>query len=154
MGTEYRAVISSPLSEAETFRYLADFTNARDWDPGVHGASRIDAGLIGAGTRFRLTVGLLGLRVPLTYRITWYKPPAEVVFEARSLLLVSRDQIDVTRSELGSTISYLAEVGLRGPLRVFAPLLARAFPKVAVKAVAGLSDSLAGIASRASAPRE
>ena len=154
MGTEYHAVISSPLSEAETFRYLADFTNARDWDPGVLSASRLDAGLIGAGTRFRLTVGLLGLRIPLTYRITWYKPPAGVVFEARSLLLSSRDQIDITRREPGSTISYLAQVGLRGPLRIFEPLLARGFQKVAVNAVAGLSGNLAGIASGAGAQRE
>ena len=55
----YQATISSPRPPADTFGYLATFSNAAEWDPGVLSAEQLDSGPVGPGTRFRLVVPFL-----------------------------------------------------------------------------------------------
>ena len=98
----YHANVESRSSAAETFGYLATFSNAAKWDPGV-------------------------------------------------LIVVTGDAD-------GSTVSYDAEVQLRGPLRVLDLLLRPGFHVVAERAAAGLADALSrrppgdGTGTQAAAP--
>ncbi len=48
-----------------------------------------------------------------------------------------------------STVSYQAEVRLRGPLRVLDPLLRPRFSAVAERAAAGLAHALSGLTAAA-----
>ena len=57
---------------ADTFDYMATFSNAARWDPGTLAAEQLDPGPVRAGTRFRLNVAFGGRGMPLTYRITRY----------------------------------------------------------------------------------
>ena len=50
----YRTTIQSKKSPEETFEYLADFANAREWDPGVVEGENLTGRPLGAGSRFRL----------------------------------------------------------------------------------------------------
>jgi len=140
----YRATVPSRHSSAQTFAYLATFSNAVDWDPGVLSAEQLDPGPAGPGTRYRLVVPFLGLRMPLTYQVTRYQPGREVVLAASNRLLRATDQIVVTESRDGSAVDYAAEVRLRGPLRVLDLLLRPRFRDVGDRAATGLAQALSG----------
>jgi Polyketide cyclase / dehydrase and lipid transport len=138
----YHAIVGSPRSAAETFGYLARFSNARQWDPAVVRARQLDPGLVDVGTRFRLTVSFLGVRMPLDYIVTRYAPPVELVLRATNWLLTAKDTIELTTDESGTVVSYLAEVTLHGPAQIFDRALTAVFARVAPRAVAGLADAL------------
>lgn len=139
----YHATVESRSPAAETFGYLATFSNAAEWDPGVLAGEQLDAGPLGAGSRFRLKVPFLGVRMSLTYEVIRFVPDREVLLQASSALLRSVDRIVVTGAAGGSTVSYDAEVRLRGPLQVLDPLLRPGFRVVAERAAAGLAGALA-----------
>jgi hypothetical protein len=138
----YRATIISARGAAETFAYLARFSNAAEWDPGVLAGEQLDPGPIRAGTRFRLLVPFLRRKLPLTYVVTRYAPPHVVVLDAVSPLLRLADRITVTETVDGATVSYAAHVSLRGPLRLLDPVLSRGFSAVGERAAAGLAQAL------------
>jgi polyketide cyclase/dehydrase/lipid transport protein len=140
----YRATVPSRHSTAQTFAYLATFSNAVSWDPGVLTGEQLDPGPVGPGTRFRLVVPFLGLRMPLTYQVTHYQPGREVVLAASNGLLRATDQIVVTESRDGSAVCYAAEVCLRGPLRVLDLLLRPGFRAIGDRAATGLAQALSG----------
>ena len=116
----YHATVESRHSARETFGYLATFSNAAKWDPGVLAGKPLDPGPVRAGSRFRLVVPFLGRRMTLTYEVISLVPGREVVLAAASGVLRATDRIVVTD---GSMVSYEAEVLLRGPLRVLDPVL-------------------------------
>ena len=138
----YHASVESRSSAAETFGYLATFSNAAGWDPGVLTGEQLDPGPVRAGSRFRLVVPFLGVRMSLTYEVIGFVPGREVLLAAASGLLRSTDKIVVTGDADGSTVSYDAEVRLRGPLRLLDPLLRPGFRAVAQRAAAGLAHAL------------
>ena len=106
----YHATVKSCSSAAETFRYLAAFSNAAEWDPGVLAGEQLDPGPVRAGSRFRLVVPFLGARMPLTYEVIRFMPDREVLLDAANAVLRSTDRIVVTGAADGSTVSYDAEV--------------------------------------------
>jgi hypothetical protein len=138
----YHATVESRSPAAETFGYLATFSNAAEWDPGVLAGEQLDARPLGPGSRFRLKVPFLGARMSLTYEVISFVPDREVLLRAANGVLRSTDRIAVTGATDGSTVSYDAEVRLRGPLQVLDPLLRPGFRVVAERAAAGLADAL------------
>ena len=72
----YRATVISTRSAEETFDYLADFSNAEEWDPGTATAERLDDGPVGLGSAFRLGVRVGARVTPLEYRIVAFDRPA------------------------------------------------------------------------------
>jgi hypothetical protein len=87
-------------------------------------------------------VPFLGARMALTYEVISFAPDREVVLRAANAVLRSTDRIAVTGAANGSTVSYDAEVRLRGPLQVLDPLLRPGFRAVAERAAAGLAGAL------------
>ncbi|MGN6677282.1 MAG: SDR family NAD(P)-dependent oxidoreductase [Streptosporangiaceae bacterium] len=142
--TRYQATVRSHRSAAETFSYLATFSNAAQWDPGVLTGEQLDPGPITLGTRFRLVVPFLGFRLALTYHVTRYQPGSAVVLAATTGILRASDRITVTADAHGSTVSYEADVRLRGPLRLLDVVLRPSFRAVADRAAAGLAQALSG----------
>jgi carbon monoxide dehydrogenase subunit G len=138
----YQATITSPHPPADTFGYLATFSNAAEWDPGVISAEQLDSGPVRPGTRFRLIVPFLRRRLALTYEVVTLVPGREVVLAATSRLLRATDRITVAADGDGATVSYQASVGLRGPLRLLDGLLRPGFRAVGERAAAGLAQAL------------
>jgi len=136
----YHAAVQSRRPVQDTFDYLATFSNAAEWDPGVLDAQQLDPGPVAAGTRFRLVVPFLGRRLPLTYAVTGYEPGRRVTLAATSGVLRVTDRIEVTDD---AVVSYDAEVVLRGPLRLLDALLRPGFRAVAERAAHGLAEVLA-----------
>ncbi len=98
----YSTTISSALAPADAFAYMADFSNARFWDPSVSEGARKDDGPIGLGSAFEIVARFAGRDVPLTYAIVAYEPPVKVVLEARRGF-VSRDTITVEEAAGGGS---------------------------------------------------
>jgi carbon monoxide dehydrogenase subunit G len=136
-----RLETSLPLPDA--FDYVADFSNAQEWDPGVETAERLDDGPIGTGSRFRLGVHL-GRRVaPMEYRITTYEPPHRVVLDGSGSGVTAVDDIRFEVTESGGTrIDYTADIRLGGLLRLVQPFLGGAFKTLGRNAVAGMQRTL------------
>ena len=55
MATD-RASILSPRAQADLFAYMANFSNADEWDPGVSGAEELNPGPPALGSTYRLRV--------------------------------------------------------------------------------------------------
>ncbi|MGI9009270.1 MAG: SRPBCC family protein [Streptosporangiaceae bacterium] len=138
----YQATIPSAWPADHTFGYLARFSNAQEWDPGVLSGEALDDGPVRAGSRFRLVVPFIGRKLPLTYQVTEFSgPDRRVVLDATSPLLRARDVITVlaaTAAGQATAVSYQAEVTLRGPLRLLDPVLTRGFGKTGDRAADGL----------------
>ena len=138
----YHATVESRSPAAETFGYLATFSKCGGMEP--RRAGRGAAGCRPARARQPLPPdgAVPGARMSLTYEVIRFVPDREVLLRAASALLRSTDRIVVTGAEHGSTVSYDAEVRLRGPLKLFDPLLRPGFRVVAERAAAGLARAL------------
>jgi carbon monoxide dehydrogenase subunit G len=139
----YRAEIDSPREPDEVFEYLAAFSNAREWDPSVVEAEPRDGGRAELGSVYRLGVRTAGRVVPFEYEVVDLDRPNRVVLHAHRTGMASTDTITVEALHPGSRVRYVAVLELRGALRVAAPLVGRAFEKMADRAAAGLRRALA-----------
>ena len=141
----YRTTVQSKKSPEEAFEYLADFANAREWDPGVVEGENLTGRPLGAGSRFRLVSRFLGRRVPLEYRIIAFEPPRRVVFQADQPAVCSTDEIHFVPVGGGTSVTYEADLRLKGPLgRLMEPLLGLALRRIGDRAAAGLRNALNG----------
>ena len=91
----YVTKIESSLPQAEAFAYMADFANARVWDPSVSEAHRVGDAPIGIGSTFDLVARFGGRDVALRYAIVEYDAPRRIVLEALRPGFVSRDTFTV-----------------------------------------------------------
>lgn len=140
----YQATLNSPESREALFDYLADFRSAAEWDPGVK-AARLRGGEPGkAGAEFEIISRFAGRYVPLVYRAVEVDRPRRVLLVAESSCLVSRDEITVDHYDDGGTaVTYSADLRLRGPLRLFDPVLQVVLNRIGDHARDGLAEKLA-----------
>jgi hypothetical protein len=145
----YVTTIDSQRSRADLFAYLADFSSAAEWDPGVVAAERLSGdGPVAAGTSFRLSVRTLGGDTPLIYEVEAIEPPSSVTFRAENAILVSLDTITFAEREGGGTrVRYDADLRLKGPLRLADPVLRLVFARIGDRARDGLCGALDGTVS-------
>ncbi len=138
----YLTRIESALPQADAFAYMADFTNARVWDPSVSEARRVGEGPIGIGSAFDLVARFGGRDVRLRYEIAAYDSPRRVVLEAHRPGFVSRDTITVEPAGEGSLVSYDATLAFAGLARLFDPIMQLIFNRVGARATAGMQTAL------------
>lgn len=138
----YRATVETELPLEEAFDYLSDFSTTQEWDPGVVRAARVDEGPVGNGSEFNLVASFMGRDNELTYGVVEYAPPTGVTFRGENATVVSLDRITLDRRGGGTTITYDADLRLKGVLRVLDPVLGLAFRRVGDRALAGLSRTL------------
>jgi hypothetical protein len=105
----YTAMIQSRHSPERVFNYLADFSNAAHWDPGIERASREGSGSVNIGDRFNLVSRFMGRQVLLTYE-----------------------------TEEGCVVGYHATLEFRGLSGLLSPLWQLAFNRIGARAKKGL----------------
>jgi carbon monoxide dehydrogenase subunit G len=140
-----RERIDTHLPPDEAFAFIADFSNAARWDPGVASSERIDAadgGPVGIGSRFRLGVRMGGRVAPMEYVITTWDPPRRVVLEGAGSGVSAVDDIRFEAAPSGTRIDYVADIRLRGLLRLLAPFAGGAFATIARNARQGMQRAL------------
>jgi hypothetical protein len=138
----YETTIESQLSQSDAFDYMAEFSNAREWDPSVSEARRTDDGPLAVGSAFELVARFAGKDVPLRYTVVEYDRPRRMVLEARRPGFVSRDTITVAEAAGGSTVEYDALLELSGWRRMFEPFFQRTFKGVGDTAAEGMRAAL------------
>ncbi len=139
----YEATIESPRPPDEVFEYMAAFSNAAQWDPGVAEAEPLVQGPPQLGSCYRLGVRMAGRLVHLDYRVVEIDRPTRVVVQAKERWLRSTDTMTVEPAGSGSVLRYEAVLELRGLLRPLGALLQARFDQIGDRAAAGLRAALA-----------
>jgi carbon monoxide dehydrogenase subunit G len=128
--------VSRPLDEV--FGLVGDFANAEVWDPGVEESRAITEGPVRVGSRYELTVVFNGRRLPMTYEVTAFDPPRRVELVGTGSTVDARDDIRFEATDEGTRILYMADLRLKGVLRVAEPLLRSKFEQVGRRAMEGM----------------
>jgi carbon monoxide dehydrogenase subunit G len=137
-----REVIQVARPPAEAFAYVADFTTAAEWDPGIVSSKRV-AGDGGRGSSYEVVAEFRGKRLPFTYTVTELEPGRRIVLDGRGEKARSVDTILVEGlADGGSRITYEAEFTLNGVFRLATPFLGGTFREMGAKALAGLKAAL------------
>ncbi len=134
----YTTTIASTMSPDAAFAYLASFDNAREWDPSVVQARRLDSGELAVGSAFEVVSKFAGRAVPLRYEITQLEVGRRVVLEAWKGSFGSIDTITVGAAERGATVTYDARLVFVGVARVADPVMQLLFNRVGRQAAASL----------------
>ncbi len=140
----YDADVATEWAPEEAFDYLAEFSRAEEWDPGVARAERLDAGPLRVGSAFRLWVRVGRRTAPLEYRVSDFDPPRRVVLAGENAWVRSVDTVTVAAEPGGGAqLHYHAELVPRGLARLATPLVGPAFRRVGNRGIAGLRRALA-----------
>jgi carbon monoxide dehydrogenase subunit G len=139
---EYHATIETTENQADAFEYLATFSNAADWDPGVASGQPLQAGPPEVGSVYRLRIPLARWKATFDYRIVEIERPLRVVLRADHSLVRSIDTITVEPRAQGSVVKYEAVLEPRGVFRLLSPLVAQQFRAIADRAADGLRAAL------------
>lgn len=138
----YSTTVTSPWTPAEAFAYLADMRNFAEWDPGVRRAELVAGDGPGPDAAYLLAVkGIVG-DIDMRYETLQYAPDERVIVRAETSMFVSLDEIVIVPSDDGCSVTYDAQLDLRGPLRLFDPLLGLTFKSIGDRAAKGLKRVL------------
>lgn len=122
----------------EVFGLVGDFANAEVWDPGVEESRAITEGPVRVGSRYELTVVFNRRRLPMTYEVTAFDPPRRVELVGTGSTVDARDDIRFEATDEGTRILYMADLRLKGVLRLAEPLLRSKFEQVGRRAMEGM----------------
>ncbi len=140
--------LETALSPERAYGFIADFANSATWDPGVAWAESLTDGPARIGSTYRLGVRM-GRRVtPMEYRITALEPGRRVVLEGSGSGVDATDDISFAPVATGTRIDYVADIRLRGWLRLAAPFSGRAFAAIARNARSGMLTTLDELAQQ------
>ncbi|MEU6538403.1 SRPBCC family protein [Streptomyces sp. NPDC047000] len=127
VAVERVVTLDHPLEDV--VRYLADFSNAREWDPGTVTCERLGDGPVAPGTEWRNVSEFLGRRTELRYRLV-RREADRLTFVGRNGTATSTDDMRFEAQPGGTRLLYRADVDFHGLARLAAPLLQRAFERL------------------------
>jgi hypothetical protein len=141
----YLGTVTSPRPIEEVFAYMADFSNASEWDPSAIEASGVNGPAPSVGARYEVTSRFLGREVPLTYEIVELDSPRRVVLRAENDSVVSEDEMSFRKLPDGGTeLTYDADLRLKGAARLADPLFGLAFRRLCERARSRMQEVLSG----------
>jgi carbon monoxide dehydrogenase subunit G len=139
----YEGTVSTMWPQDAAFDYMADARNFAEWDPGTRAVEQVGGDGPGAGAAYDVTVKVGPATMTLRYDVVEWDPPRRVVLRAEHRMLRLRDEITVRAAGDGATVDYVADIELRGPMRVLDGLLGKGFRTTGDRAAAGLRERLA-----------
>jgi hypothetical protein len=143
----YTGTVTSPHPTQEVWSYLADLRSVAEWDPSVDEVRLLSGEPRTVGARYQLEVSFLGNRVSLPYVTVTAESPARVVFAAETKSVIVRDEARIrSMADGGSSVTWDADLRLKGARRLIDPLLRVAFNRVGGRGARGLNERLNEIA--------
>lgn len=137
-----RKEIRASVPQDEAFEYVADFSNAAEWDPGIASGKKITEGPVREGSEFEIVAVFRGKRQPFHYVVTAFEPQRRLVLTGEGEKARSVDEIRFEPAGPGTRIVYVADIKLKGIARVAEPLLNGTMNSMADDALAGLKSAL------------
>jgi dehydrogenase/reductase SDR family member 12 len=132
--------VRAPLEEA--FAYVADFSTAAEWDPGIVQSRRVNNGPPSAGATYDVIALFRGNRVPFRYAVREYEENRRILIVGEGAKARSTDEILFEPTEGGTRIVYDATLEMKGLYRLAGPFVGAEFQKMGAKALAGLKSRL------------
>ncbi len=137
-----RETVTTPRPRPEVFAYVADFTTAAEWDPGIRSSVRV-AGDGGVGTRYEVGATFAGRVVPMTYEVIEHAAPTRIVLRGLAATVAAVDTISFEEAPGGGTrVTYRADFTLKGALRHLGFVMQPVFGRLGRKAIGGLGKAL------------
>ncbi len=141
----YETSNHTPWSVERAFAYMSDLRHFEDWDPGVSRSVQVIGTEPRLGAAYDVTVSSPGPNLTLRYETVGFDAPRRIEVRAESRTLLSIDTITVTPDgATGATVTYAAELSLRGTLGIANPILGLAFNRIGDRAAHGLRQAIEG----------
>ena len=121
--------------------YLQDFANAQEWDPSARRTSRVGAGPIAPGTRWRHVRKLYGVTAELVYTLIAAEP-GRLVFHGRSEGATCTDVVLVHPVPGGTEVSYRMELEVHGLAKLATRVLRGEVERLASGSVSAVTAAL------------
>lgn len=134
--------IHVPNSLEEAFIYTSEFSNIKDWDPGVAVSEKKSKGGIRVGSTYDLTLRFGPLRPKMEYTITAYIPFSKVILKGRGESFSAIDTISFFKTPAGTRIDYEAQIYFSGLSKHMEKLLTPVLKNTGRKAINGLEARL------------
>lgn len=124
--------------------YLADFSNAVDWDPGTVACVRLDSGPVQEGARWRNTSRVLGRETELDYELA-VKSRSQVKLVGRNKTATSVDDIRLRPHGTRTEVTYVADIQFHGWAKLSSPLMRLVFERLGNKVEKQLPTAVAAL---------
>jgi hypothetical protein len=128
------------------FSWMADLRHLADWDPSIESSEQVEGDGPGLGAEYDVTVHAVGGSRTMRYRIEEWEPAQHrLLAVSQTPVLTSYDRISVDAVEgdaLTTSVTYDADLVMKGPAKVADPLVALGFKKMGDEAAAGLAEVL------------
>lgn len=138
----FSTTVSVPASPDDAFAYLADFRNAKDWDPSVASVELVGDAPIAAGSEFDLVISFYARQIELRHQVEQFVDGERLVLAASSRRSNARDAFVITPTPTGCDITYDAQFGFGGFLKIFDRGLQVAFEATGKRAADGIVRAL------------
>jgi uncharacterized protein YndB with AHSA1/START domain len=140
--------ITTPLPVTTVFAYLADFSNAFEWDPGTESSVAREGAEPAEGTVYDLVVTFGSRTLPMTYEITSIEENKRVVLSGDGSTTKAVDTMTFSPTADGGTVvTYEADIRLKGILKLAEPFLGKKFQELGDEAERGLFSALSALES-------
>jgi hypothetical protein len=138
----YKAKFNSPMSVDEAFGFLADFSNAPEWDANTKSSDLIEGDPYEVGAKYKVVTGFAGRDLTLTYETIEIDRPNMVKLKSGTGMADIEDVMTFESDGSGSVVSYEANILPHGIAKVLDPVFALIFKKVGDRAAESLKDAL------------
>ncbi len=138
----YRKEIEVNRDAPDAFDYLADFSRASEWDPGIADARRLSAGPTTVGSRFEVIALFRGKQQRFEYVVTAYDEGRRIALRGEGAKALSDDTITVEARNGRTCVTYEADLRLTGVYRMAEHFLGPTFTRMGDDALAGLKTQL------------
>ncbi len=136
--------IHVPKALEAAFIYTSDFSNIKDWDPGVVLSKKSSKGKTQVGSTYDLTLRFGPCRPKMKYTITAYIPFSRVILKGRGESFSAIDTISFVKIPTGTRIDYEAQIYFSGFSKHTEKLLTPVLKNTGRKAIKGLETKLSG----------
>lgn len=118
----------------EVFDFISDFSNCKEWDPGVVDSFKFD-------DKYYLNTVFKNTHNTMIYKIDFIDKPNKVVLSGNGSIIKAVDTIEFVKIEENKTqINYKANISLKGWRKPFIIFLSNALDQLGKKAMNGIEN--------------
>jgi hypothetical protein len=138
----YKTKINSPMSVDEVFSFLADFSNAPEWDANTKSSDLLSGHPYETGAKYKVVTEFAGRDLTLTYETIEIERPNRVVLRSGTSIADIEDVMTFEADGDGTLVSYQASILPKSVAKVLDPVFSLIFKKVGDRAAESLKDAL------------